>query len=430
MKRILYLISCWLFFVFHLSAQSDSLSSTAMREDLNYLVDQLIQVHPDPFYRMPQTVFGNIKDSIMAELDGMAPVDSFYFKAAELVAALKDGHTSLLRPTFASSDRLKKKSVIFPLKIKIREGCLYAVYDYAAASPLDTFQLISINGVHANEILKRMLSVCSYDKYENVHYSMIEGKFIVLFNELYGATPVYQIEMKINGENKMYDKAGISYAELARVMKKQMLANYELNLNEREKTARIRLGDFYPAPKLLQFMDSVFEILKKEKVQELTIDVRGNTGGSSVMVDSLLAYLTAKPYRLYNQVILKISEPIKEKYRKRDSLLYAQICNLPTGYEFIIRPPLIEPIPKSNLFTGKIKVLSDRRTYSGASSFVHLVKNMQIGNVIGETGGCTTYFGDFLLFELPFSKLKVAIATKKFTEYTTEEPENPKSRDN
>lgn len=429
MKRILYLTSSWLFFVFHLFAQVP-LCRTAMMEDLNYLSRQLMQIHPDPFCQISQSDFTKIKDLIVAELNERETVDSFYFKAARLVAALKDGHTTLLRPTFASSDRLKKGNVIFPLKIKIREGDLYAVYDYHTANALDTFRIISINGVEAKEIMKRMLSVCSYDKYEDIQYSMLEGKFIVLFNELYGAASCYRIGMEINGQPRECDKEGVSYEELTQLMKKQIVANYELHVNEEEKSAWVRFGDFYPTPKLLHFMDSVFDILKKEEIQELTVDVRGNLGGSSVMVDSLLAYLTGKPYCLYSQVELKISEPVKEKYRKRDSLFYTQIKDLPVGDIWMIQPSLTQSVPNSNLFKGKINVLSDRRTYSGASSFVHLVKNMKIGSVAGETGGGTTYFGDFLLFQLPCSKLKVAIATKKFTEYTTEEPENPKSRGN
>ncbi len=401
-----------------------------MIEDLNYLTNQLREIHPDPFYRTSQSEFFRIKDSIVTELKETEAIDSFYFKAAGLVATLKDGHTSLLRPTFASSERLKNGSVIFPLKVIMREGRMYAVYDYKKSAALDTFQIVSINGLNTKSIMKKMLNVCSYDKYEDIQYSVLEGKFMVLFNELYGADEFYQIEMEINGQKRVKEWEGITYPDLVREMEKQTFVNYEMMLKKSEKTAKIRLGNFYPTQKLLHFMDSVFTVLKKEDIKELTIDVRGNSGGSSVMVDSLLNYLTDKPYRLYTQITLKISEPLKEKYRQRDSSFYHRIRELPIGSQYVIQPSLTLPVPKDNLFEGVINILSDRRTYSGASSFVHLIENKQLGKVMGETGGDKIYFGDFLLFKLPSSQLTVAIATKKFTEYTMEEPENPESRDN
>lgn len=69
-------------------------------------------------------------------------------------------------------------------------------------------------------------------------------------------------------------------------------------------------------------------------------------------------------------------------------------------------------------FKGDIYVLANERTYSGAATFAHLVQNLAIGTVKGETGGTSVYFGDYIFISLPHSKLNVAISSKKLYEYS------------
>lgn len=81
-------------------------------------------------------------------------------------------------------------------------------------------------------------------------------------------------------------------------------------------------------------------------------------------------------------------------------------CNIPDRELFVVKESLIEDNRKeANLYRGKIIVLVNNKTYSGASSFAHVMNKLGIASVEVETGCPTVYFGNFLPFTLPNSKI-------------------------
>lgn len=92
-------------------------------------------------------------------------------------------------------------------------------------------------------------------------------------------------------------------------------------------------------------------------------------------------------------------------------------CNIPDRELFVVKESLIEDNRKeANLYRGKIIVLVNNKTYSGASSFAHVMNKLGIASVEVETGCPTVYFGNFLPFTLPNSKIDYYITFAKFYE--------------
>ena len=72
----------------------------AWQDDLDYLVQRIEIMHPDPYAFCPREEFYELKDKILREIPHMSDVD-IVLSFSELLANLQDGHT---RWAFENSD--------------------------------------------------------------------------------------------------------------------------------------------------------------------------------------------------------------------------------------------------------------------------------------------------------------------------------------
>jgi hypothetical protein len=82
-------------------------------DDLEFLTAKLGEVHPDPFFALPQVEFLQRAEAIKASLhDEMTPIE-FFEQAAGLLAALNDEHTWLEIPTEEHGDSVFPVDLVF-----------------------------------------------------------------------------------------------------------------------------------------------------------------------------------------------------------------------------------------------------------------------------------------------------------------------------
>lgn len=120
---------------------------------------------------------------------------------------------------------------------------------------------------------------------------------------------------------------------------------------------------------------------------------------------------------MYSKSQLKVSAYSKAYNKDRHPEIFRQICHLPDGELFEIKgTPVKSNLEETNLYHGKITILVNNKTYSGASTFAHTMRNLGIARVEGETGCPAVYFGNYLPFTLPNSKIDYYISISKFYE--------------
>lgn len=193
--------------------------------------------------------------------------------------------------------------------------------------------------------------------------------------------------------------------------------SFSCNFSSDNTKAILTIRNVFQETELKTFCDSVFKEINHRKIQEIVIDMRNNTGGSSQCVERLISYFPHPDYSLYSKSQLKVSAYSKAYNKERHPEIYNQICNLSDGELFVIEyTPVKDNLEEANLYHGKITVLVNNKTYSGASTFAHTVKNLGIASVEGETGCPDVYFGNFLHFTLPNSKIDYYITFSKFYE--------------
>ena len=175
------------------------------------------------------------------------------------------------------------------------------------------------------------------------------------------------------------------------------------------RTCYYRFDSFDNSKEQLAYADSLFAELDRSPVQNLLIDLRFNGGGNSSFGDYLLDYLTQTPYRMAARMDVRLSELLYEThpgYREFDHL---------TGMTISRRFRLEQPEDRGIRFGGKLFVLTGPGTFSSAGSFAAIVKDFQIGTLIGEeTGAIRQTFGENLSVRLPNSGLRLNLSCKQW----------------
>lgn len=316
----------------------------------------------------------------------------------------------------------KNDGKTIPLRIKAT-GNVFVV-DYPVTNDTQTYKgdtILSINGVHSKDILNRMYSLFASEKGNAIKEYTVSSYLTPLLWHMYQWSESYLFSVKRG--NKVWEEKlnGIPQSKALRVIKVKQSnikpANFTYRLSSDHSKATITIPNVYQELELKQFCDSAFKDINNNKIPELVIDVRNNTGGSSRCVERLISYFPHPDYTLYSKSQIMVSSYSKAYNKERHKEIYDQICNLPDGSLFVIKDTSIKGNKTgTNLYQGKITILVNNKTYSGASTFAHKMQEFGIAKIEGETGCPDVYFGNFLPFTLPNSKIEYFIAFTKFFE--------------
>ena len=183
------------------------------------------------------------------------------------------------------------------------------------------------------------------------------------------------------------------------------------------------------------FCDSTFTIMKTKGYKNLVIDIRENVGGTTRLNDILFEYITNKPVTQFERVETKVSKDKKKDFisRNREYSGWFKWHHY-LWYPFYIRKNALrkemmtskngtfltqnfeprKPIDNPLLFEGKIYLLIGNKTYSSAACLAAALKCYNIATIVGqETGEPTCFTADWVGVQLPNTKLKCAISSKR-----------------
>ena len=405
-----------------------------LRQDLDFLFKKFEDIHPDYFKETPRDTvlkrYHTLKASI---IQPMTRLDFMNLFAPVVFNVIKDGHNFVYgveEDTKLYTDRGGK---YFPFPVKIRNRRLY-VNSTMTDIPFNS-EIVRINRVSAKEVIEKILNGYSgeSDEYE-------EGVFSNWFNgsywTSYGGFNQYEIDYITKDDIvKSILTSGKSQSEIDSLRIASTKENYrfyeipELETGVIEYNACEDLKNFRP------FCDSTFSLLQKKNYKSLVIDVRSNIGGTTRLNDVLFEYLTDQPVTQFDRIETKVSKDKKKDYIKmnhkyagwfkwynyfyypiyiRQNASRKEMMTARNG-TFIIQS-FNPKKPKENplLFEGNIYLLAGRKTYSSAACLVAAAKHFNIATIIGqETGEPTCFTADWVGVELPNTKLKCAISSKR-----------------
>lgn len=399
------------------------LSPEQQYADFDTLCSKLEYIHPDLSLYQTKEEYDARKSQTRASLTDSASISDFYLKVAPFMASIKDGHSMILPPiTEELIVHAKNNGKTMPLRIKATGDAFVVNYPITNDTQIcngDT--ILSINGISSRDILNRMYSLFASEKGNAIKEYTITSYLSPLFWHMYQWSESYFFSMK-RGHKVWEEKLnGVPQSKALSIIKLKQSnvkpANFAYQLSHDQTKAIVTIPNVYQELKLKQFCDSVFKDINDKEIPELIIDVRNNTGGSSQCVERLISYFSHPDYMLYSKSQIMVSSYSKAYNQKKHKEIYAQIRNLPDGSLFTIKGTTIkENKTKTNLYQGKTTILVNDKTYSGASTFAHKMQEFEIAKIKGETGCPNVYFGNFLPFILPNSRLEYFITFAKFYE--------------
>lgn len=405
------------------TAFGQKLSSAQQISDFDDLCSKLESVHPDLYLYQSKKEYENNKMKIKASMTDSIKISDFYLKIAPFIANIKDGHSMMLPPiTSDFVSYVKKDGKTMPLRIKAVENVFVVDYPIVMNSGFNEGDTIfSINGVDSKDILKKAYDLWGSEIDNGIKESSVNLYLSLLFWHMYRWCDSYVFMVKHGGKIEKKYLEGVPQSLALKVKRERQSKNkpesFSCKFSSDYTQATLIIRNVYNEKALKEFCDSVFKEINYRKIPEIIIDMRNNTGGSSQCVERLISYFPHPEYVLYSKSQIKVSTYSKAYNKERHPEIYSQICNIPDGELFVIRDPFIKDNRKdANLYRGKIIVLVNNKTYSGASSFAHVMKNLGIASVEGETGCPTVYFGNYLPFTLPNSKIDYYITFSKFYE--------------
>lgn len=170
-----------------------------------------------------------------------------------------------------------------------------------------------------------------------------------------------------------------------------------------------------------EFLKKSFEKIKSKKIDEIIIDLRGNTGGA--MQYAIMAYFLDDGTNLGNYVVEKPRKAIESPYIKKmtpDFVKHRKATRtqkrLQRKNKFDNGVTLVENSNKDLRYNGKIIVITDEGTFSSAAILACHLKTLCGAKIIGRPAGGSFYAGNAgtLKLHLPKSNLNLYVNPNTF----------------
>lgn len=190
----------------------------------------------------------------------------------------------------------------------------------------------------------------------------------------------------------------------------------------------------------------MMDTLEKEKIQNLIVDLRGNTGGTGALYEKVFSYLTQRPFRDSHYAYTKFNEvPMEEKLVITPLFLSNGVTdkNGLNAYLKSLYPKAVQEkyywaddknpsvLPHEKTFKGQLYLLVDHRVASAASHLASLIKSYTNAVVIGKetVGGYYEHNGHLpLVYELPNTGIQTGFSIVHVIQDAQNLPDQKKGR--
>jgi hypothetical protein len=265
-------------------------------EDIDFLLASLNNIHPTFNLYFYDNSFRTKIDSIKKAIH--QPISQYeFFKIMQPLISV-DSHTSL---RFDGKIYPEVAAPFFPFKILIMNNQIYIKENLSSNEDIKKGMIIeSINGLQSSEIIKHLSKYIPYDG-SQIRLYKIASDFQIFYRLVYGNFSEFSLVIKNNGKKNQISVPGIKLENFGPESKPK----FDFKMLE-NSIAYFYIGKFRKPDYFMTYLDSIFSILHNDKIEYLIIDKRSG-GGFTSLADSLLSYITDKPYKTFEKKAVKIS---------------------------------------------------------------------------------------------------------------------------
>lgn len=372
------------------------LTSDQMREDLEYTIRTLRQVHPATcrgFTDEQETLIERLR----ADVTKPMPSRQFYLIAAELLCSMHDGHTHL-----QAMQQQHNRSVDVPLAHL--SGGLYIIRDCEPFRAGD--RVVAVGGRPVDELVEQLARYLPTENPQWLAHQSADAltrEAFLCSLEVAGEDGV-DFTIQRQGERQTVTAALVSERKHKPDPPARHWVGYTIDPDASLGVFTLdscRCNDEYKT-KVKEFFTEV----RDRQIRHVAVDLRRNGGGDSKVVDEFFSYLDADEYRSFG---CEIRHSVASA-RQRGGLQWWGRSVYKNGMHK--NHKCDDP---SLLFDGSLYILTAVETYSSGNWFALLVKDNGLGTILGEpTGNQPTCYGDVLRFQMPNTGIYFTMSFKKW----------------
>lgn len=398
-----------------LTAQAQLWPGEHVREDLDFLIASIHQYEPALEAYAPY--FDKNAEKLMSELPDECTPTQYLTYVSRICAIAKEGHFAIGDWNDTVHRGIPQNTYAYlPLTVRIIDGRVFVWDDISDEKPLNRGdELLSINGRSIRQVIEILYSSTPVDG--NI-YSYLERTVEIGFPRLY----YFHVEQPTTFE-VAYRAAGAEgeVTTLKALTRQQQVENYKARNKTKSpdpdppfsfdidgKRALWTLTTFSrnsteeAGINAKKYYKERFKEMRERGVETLVIDLRGNMGGLNEFATEMV------PYILQNDPAeswLKKSVSWEGKVKR---------TNMPKASKY--------------LYSGKIYVLVNGRTFSNGSTLARHLKEFGNAVIIGEETGSRYEgyaAGSKQYITLPYSRMSIGIPR-----YHIQYPEGQKQKTN
>jgi hypothetical protein len=398
----------------------DYFSKSALEKDLSFFHEKLTSIHPKfldkSFGRNWEVQFESAKGLLK---DSMTQ-NEFYLLVSPLLASLNDGHSNFSCVFEQRKKLMASGGLSFPFFVKIIGNSIFVSGYFGVDRALfkGGEEILQINNINSSKILNEIRKLYGGNAI-SMQNKAIEEYFRIYIWICFGFEKDYELIIK-NGSDqttKVIVK-GATREQFDQYRQKHpspYQPNFSLSSDEDKKVSLLTFKSFVDLQGLCHFTDSAFRIIAENKNEYLIIDIRGNGGGQSIVVDSLMNYLTDKQYTQFYKIETRVSNELKAYWKNKYPEQFEDIKDNKIDELLTHLDNKVTPHNKKYRYKGNLFLLTDNITFSSAASFAGVFKEQKLGTIIGEeTGGTIGAYGNYLISYLPNSGLEFWVSPKRF----------------
>ncbi len=389
-----------------------------LQKDYAIYRQTLEEAHPGLYWYTSKDSMNYYFDKGFQQLNDSLTEPEFRKILSYVTAKINCGHTSI-RPskTFAKYQDTVRLGRVFPLSLKLwQDTAVVAANLNRRDSILKRGTLITaINGLPMDKIVDTLFSYIGTDGYNRTNkYQVLSnrGYFGSLYSTLFGYPPAYSINFIDSmgragttllrpffpGSDTMARAQAVPVRRLpqpSRKERKQMRRNSVrlLKLDTTSHVAMMDLNSFGRGYGLKGFFRRSFRALKKNKIEHLIIDVRGNGGGSVTNSTLITRFLSDHPFKVADSLYAVRKRKTYSRYIQNDffNRLFLTLFapkRKDGKYHFKYYERHLFKPRKKNHFDGKTYILTGGNSFSATTLFASAIMKQDNVTLIGEeTGG-------------------------------------------
>lgn len=353
-----------------------------LKEDFDQVIS-IMQQHPARTVFTSEAEWATIINEQRSRLNSPMTAAQLFDVCAQVIHRIRCGHTGLDLP-----DNFWKKGdrALFPIPVIMVNDSIFVRKDFSQVPK--GAHIFKINNMLIDDVVERLQTYISSDgmnrTWKTARLNQSLNNFLSL---LFNFPKDYSVTFKTSaGEEKTVSIPAIRSGEFSYPTDARKPLTYEL-LTDHTAVMGIRSFNYYrkDTVEFYQTINNFFTKVQSDKVENLILDVRGNSGGDPFSATHLLSYLEKNPFVYYGET-------------------YEWCRNLSQPY------PL-----KAKRFTGDLYLLTDGMCFSTTTHMLSVMKVNNVGTIIGEEAGGTYTCNDSgKWFELKHSGLKLRMARQSF----------------